>query len=425
MDTTLATCRQLSRDYLISYFQGNTNYGFQRYYLERNLLTEERFSILLGSRGIGKTVSLLQLILAKLEQNIEGTTALYVPIDHVKLKGLSLYEIGTSFAEYGGTLLCIDEIHKYEHWAQDLKSIVELFKDLTIIVSGSSILEIQKESHDLSRRALVLSAFGMSFREYLSLKYFDLITPVLTPYLIETILENHTLLAQKVVRYFDSKNINILEEFSLYLQEGYYPYFNEMKKKENYWQTLEQQIHAIVEQDIPHVYSSFTGATSKKIIKLLHIISESVPYIPNYKRLKEALGVADERTLKQYLKILEDALLIQTVNKHNQGLKQIEEIGKFYLQNPNLQWALSNNPNIGTLRETFLLSMLKAQNYPVRIPEKGDFEVQIGKEKVVLEVGGKGKNRSQIFERKGVIVSDGLKVGFDKKIPLWLFGFLY
>lgn len=49
-----------------------------------------------------------------------------------------------------------------------------------------------------------------------------------------------------------------------------------------------------------------------------------------------------------------------------------------------------------------------------------------GDEKHTIEVGGKNKTRKQIQKvSDGYIASDNLEYGYERKIPLWLFGFLY
>ncbi len=440
MDDCLVTCFQISKEYLTNYLRPvrrqDNPLEFQRYFLAySHPWKSHRFAILLGPRGMGKTTALLQFIWIELRNNLQRNTALYVPIDHFKLKKFTLYEIGEQFANFGGRLLCIDEIHKYENWAQELKSLYETFPDLTFVVSGSSVLEIGKASHDLSRRALVETVYGMSFREYLELKYMakffnSKIAANLSVCPLDAILGHHENNSRLIVTFLEQNDINVLAEFKSYLEEGYYPYFIEFvshaEGKAMFWQTLEQQVHVTIESDIPNLYPSLTGVSIQKISKLLSFIAESVPYAPNYKKLKEALEIGDERTLKQYLKMLEDAQLIQVLYKNPTGFKQVEEVGKLYLQNTNLQWALSTNSNSGTLRETFLLSMLRQQGHTVYQPLEGDFLVKIDKKDVILEVGGKKKNRHQVYAQKtAYVVADDLKVGIGQKIPLWLFGFLY
>ena len=44
----------------------------------------------------------------------------------------------------------------------------------------------------------------------------------------------------------------------------------------------------------------------------------------------------------------------------------------------------------------------------------------------LFEVGGRGKGFAQIKDMPdSFVVNDGVEVGIGKKIPLWLFGFLY
>ena len=44
----------------------------------------------------------------------------------------------------------------------------------------------------------------------------------------------------------------------------------------------------------------------------------------------------------------------------------------------------------------------------------------------MFEIGGASKSDSQLKgNKKGFVASDDIEIGFDNKIPLWLFGFLY
>lgn len=77
---------------------------------------------------------------------------------------------------------------------------------------------------------------------------------------------------------------------------------------------------------------------------------------------------------------------------------------------------------MGNLRETFFLNQLN-NSHEVEYVDRGDFMVDI---KYTFEIGGKSKNYKQIKEdNTGYIAADGLEYGNGKKIPLWMFGFLY
>ncbi|MBE0509027.1 MAG: AAA family ATPase, partial [Marinospirillum sp.] len=400
----------LSQAYIKNYHQ-----PFRRYFLD-SVGFHHRMNILIGQRGIGKTTVLIQHLMEASEGDPYTTRSLFVQADHYLVQNLSLYEIAEAFVMQGGTLLCIDEIHKYKNWSQELKSIYDTFTDLRLVATGSSALEIHKGSHDLSRRALVHKMPGMSFREFLGLEMgleFDSVS-------LEVLLGDHQKLADAVIEAVESRQQKIMPLFHQYLKTGYYPYFHDIQDKGLFWITLEQHIQASVENDLLFVHPSLTGNSIKKILALLGLIRQSVPFVPDLSKLKRLVDVADERTLKNYLKYLEDAGLIRLLQKSTSGLKTLEKPEKIYLNNTNLLYT--REPEIGTVRETFFLSQL-AYSDEVTAARKGDFTIN---NVYTVEVGGKNKDFSQIKDiPSSFLALDDLERGFGAKVPLWLFGFLY
>ena len=77
--------------------------------------------------------------------------------------------------------------------------------------------------------------------------------------------------------------------------------------------------------------------------------------------------------------------------------------------------------DIGNLRETFLVNQL-ADAGTIAFSQTGDFLVD---GKYTIEVGGRNKTRRQIQDTPdSFVAADNLEYGNDRKIPLWLFGFL-
>lgn len=395
------------------------NKEYVRYFLKTNPL-ESRFSIVVGHRGVGKTTMIIQHILSSYKNDIFTDKALYIQADHFLISGQSLYEIAEQFYNIGGEMICFDEMHKYPDWSTELKSIYDTFPKLTIIASGSSALEIYKGSRDLSRRAIVYKMLGMSFREFVELELgIELINSGL-----EDVVKNHQRIANSIITSVEKKGKKILALFKNYLEYGYYPYFREYKTKDLFYLTLEQNIHTTLESDLIAIYPSLSGNSIKKMKKLLTIIASSVPFTPDLRKLKTTLEVGDERTLKTYLKYLEDAGIILTVSKGSSELRQLEKPEKIYLNNPNLIHAISSRTPVekGNLRETFFLNLLRGL-YKVSSPEQGDFHVE---GKYIFEIGGKSKNFSQIKDIKNSFLAvDDIEIGTGNKIPLWVFGFLY
>lgn len=394
------------------------NSAYRRYFI-RTANLSHRMSLIMGPRGVGKTTSLVQILLDRVNNDLYSPKILYVQSDHFLVSSNSLYEIAEKFQMLGGKWIVFDEIHKVPNWSQELKSIYDTFPDLTVFGSGSSALEIHRGSHDLSRRAIVYHMQGMSFREYLELRY----GIVLPSFDLKEICENHLRIAPQIIQELGKSELKIIPEFQRYLKVGYYPYFSEIKDESLYSLTLEQNVHTTIESDLSATHPQLTGVSIHKIKQLLSFIANAVPFTPNWSHILSTLEIGDLRTLKTYFSHLEEAGLIRSLSKASHKFNQLESPSKIYLDNPNLIYGISsNNPEIGTVRETFFFSQLN-HSHKIRMPINGDFLVD---DAYLFEVGGKNKKFNQIKEEKNSYLAiDEIETGTTNKLPLWLFGFLY
>ncbi len=170
------------------------------------------------------------------------------------------------------------------------------------------------------------------------------------------------------------------------------------------------------------IYPHLTGNSIKKIKQLLVYIAESVPFTLNWQKIKSITEIGDDRTLKTYFKYLEDAYIIRRVAANTHHLKRLEIPDKIFLGNTNQLYTLTNQPNIGNVRETFFLSML-TQQHQVTGMRSPDFCVD---NTMYFEIGGKKKTKAQIYNLENAyLVVDDIEQGSGNRIPLWLFGFLY
>lgn len=385
--------------------------AYQRYFIKEQKI-KHRLTIIVGQRGIGKTTTIAQYM-----KQHDELKSLYVSMDSFLVGELSMYEIAEHFEMEGGKLLCFDEIHKYQNWSQELKSIYDTFPSLQIIASGSSALEINKGSHDLSRRANTLKMVGMSLREYM-----ELTLGINFPkYTLQEILQNHETIAFDIVSKLEKIDKKILPLFQRYCKVGYYPYSLSIQDDEIFYDMLQQNINVSISGDLLFVYPSLDGNSIKKLKLLLNIIMESVPFVPVIEKLKNSLDIGDGRTLKDYFIKLEDAGVLHLLMKASgKGLRKLEKPEKIYLSNTNL--LSITTPEIGTVRETFFLNVLNTL-HEVTYPLKGDFLVD---NTYLFEIGGKNKGFTQIKDiENSFVASDDIEVGYKNKIPLWIFGFLY
>ena len=138
--------------------------------------------------------------------------------------------------------------------------------------------------------------------------------------------------------------------------------------------------------------------------------------------MTELTDVGDQRTLKTYLKYLEDSGLIMGLSRTGKGLRGLEKPEKIFLNNPNLIYAFVPDAGLGTIRETFFLNMLSTRHI-LKAPLHGDFLID---DRYLFEIGGRNKDFSQIKDiENSFLALDDMEKGFGRKIPLWLFGFLY
>jgi len=353
---------------------------------------------LVGPRGVGKTTLVLQYLQ---KQNLNQS--LYVTAEDFYFSTSKLLDLADQFVKFGGKILVIDEIHKYPNWSKELKLIYDYHKNLQIIFTGSSVLDIKKGTSDLSRRAVIYGMQGLSFREYLKL-FHQIEVPVFD---FETILKHQVTVPQLKTP---------LVYFKEYLKEGYYPFSIEKDFKIR----LNQVVNQTLEIDIP-TYAQMHISTGRKLKHLLTIVAQSVPFKPNMSKLADLLQVS-RNNISDYLQYIEDAGLINQLRMSSFGIQSLGKVAKNYLENTNLIALLGQeNQNIGNIRETFFLNQLRVTQ-EVSASKNVDFQV----ERYEFEVGGKNKGLKQIKDLpNGFIVKDNIESGYLNTIPLWHFGLMY
>ena len=360
-----------------------------------------------GARGVGKTTLMLQYI----KQNFknDSSKALYVSLDNLWFANHTLSQVVDYHYKNGGTHIFIDEIHKYPNWQTLLKNIVDEYPGFNVVYTGSSMLKIDYHKGDLSRRQIVYTLKGLSFREFLEYETQQKF-PALT---LEQLLQTHSEVALQL-----TEKMKILPLFDKYLKCGYYPFYK--KDTAGFGMRLQGTILSILNEDMPYV-EDISHATKMKIMRMLMIIAENVPQTPKMSDLYAALETSREQGLKM-LSLLESADLLTTLSAVTKNFKYMSKPDKIYLNNPNLMYALTPNANRGTLRETFFLNQLSyigAVNYP----KQGDFLVN---QKYLFEVGGHKKTFDQIKDiPDSFLAVDDIETGRRNRIPLYMFGFLY
>ena len=362
-----------------------------------------------GPRGVGKTTLMLQYM--KQHYEVYSREVLYCTLDSVYFSNHTLLELVDVFVKNGGKHLFLDEVHKYPTWSKEIKEVYDMYPDLKVVFSASSLLNILNADADLSRRCIPYEMQGLSFREFL-LFYKQLDLPICT---LEEVLTSPGNICSEV-----NKVCRPLPLFREYLQYGYYPFY--LKNQIDYYTSIEQVVNFIVETELPQLCGIDVGNV-RKIKALLGILASSVPFEVDISKLATTIGI-HRNTVIEYLNSLEKAKLLHLLYADLLSVKKMQKPDKIYLDNPNLLYALASHPvKIGTARETFVVNQLSCDHEIEYGKKTGDFKVN---GKYTLEVGSEGKTYNQIADvPDSYILADGIETPYRCKLPIWVVGFLY
>lgn len=368
----------------------------------------DRLICIKGPRGTGKTTLMRQRL--KERFGTDTREAVYVSLDDLWFARHPLKALVEYLYEHGYTHLFLDEVHHLgRDWALEIKNLADQFRNLNVVYSGSSMLQLEKAAGDLSRRQATYLLTGLSFREYLALEGL-LERP---PMPLEEITANHARLAAAI-----DKELKVLPHFEAYRDHGFYPFYRESHAK--FHERLAATVNKVLEVDYPAI-DEVSQDTMRKTRRMLMTLAASCPQTPNMSALYRELETGRDQGLKM-LKALERAGLLALLDSKGHKLDNLTKPEKIYVENPNLMRALVPQVDVGVERETFFFCQAR-QGHAVAYTGVGDFVVD---GKWTFEVGGKRKSFAQIADLPGSFVaSDEISVGRGNKIPLWLFGFLY
>jgi predicted AAA+ superfamily ATPase len=354
-----------------------------------------------GSRGVGKTTFLLQF--AK-ERFGNDRSCLYINFNNLYFTEHTLVEFAGEFYAQGGKTLLIDQTFKYENWSKELRECYDLYPELQIIFSGSSVMRLIEENQDIQDIVDVHNLRGFSFREFINLK-----TGLnLEAYKLEDIIENQQLITNNIL-----SKLNPEAYFQDYLEHGFYPFFLE---KRNFSENLLKTINMMMEVDIL-IIKQIELKYLSKIRRLFYLIMQDVPGAANVSQL--AIEIQTSRaTVMNYIKYLKDARLLNTLYAEEEDYPKKPK--QLYAQNTNLMYAvMPDRDDVEAVRKTFLYNALHAKHKVNLSKHHQDFCVD---RKINIKYDLKSQNR---HGSKTWYAVDAITVSNKNEIPLWLLGFLY
>ncbi len=361
-----------------------------------------------GSRGVGKTTLIRQYIKQKYGSN--PGKALYCVLDSMYFTNHTLLDLADHFHLMGGKHLFLDEVHRYPTWSREIKEITDLYPDMKITFTGSSLIQILNADADLSRRVLSYSMQGLSFREYLQF-YKDIRFPIAS---LSEILTRHDDICNEVNRLCHPQPL-----FEEYLKVGYFPFYD--GNEEQYYSRIENVIDFVVELELTQ-FCGVEPANTRKVKALIQYLADSVPFELNIAKLSARLEL-NKHTVLGYINSLGRAELLHLLYSDSKTITRLQKPDKIYLHDPNLFYALGYGEKIGTIRECFLVNQLSVNHTVEYGKNQGDFVVD---GEITIEVGGRDKSFDQVAGiPNSYIMADQMAFPIGKKLPLWMAGLVY
>ena len=317
-------------------------------------LSLRRAAILMGPRRVGKTVMIYHAIKRLIDSGVDSRRIIYMSIDtpiysNVSLDELFLYARTSLHTEdVDGFFVFYDEIQYLKEWEVNLKSLVDTYKSVKFIASGSAAAELRKKSDESGAgRFTDFSLPPLTFYEYIHLRGY---TNIMREGMIHW--------QDQDLKCSSTMDINKLNELLLdYINYGGYPevVFSE-KIRENPGQFIRHDIiDKVLLRDLPSLY----GITD---VQELNSVFTMIAYHSggqfSYEALSKESGVKKE-VLRKYIQYLEAAFLIKVIRRTDDTAKsyQRETQFKIYLTNPSLRCALfqpisEQDDEIGDMVET-------------------------------------------------------------------------
>jgi len=309
-----------------------------------------RAVVLMGPRRVGKTVLIHHAIKQLIESSrVDPSHLVYFSVDHPLFNNLSLEEMLQAYTDEmdvdyrrAHVYAFFDEIQYLRDWEVHLKSLVDSYPNLHLVVSGSAAAALRLRS--------VESGAG---------RFTDFFLPPLTFSEYLALLEMGDLVKfDESVNDYHTRDIEMLNEhFLRYINHGGYPealFFKQIQEDPGRYIKADI-IDKVLLRDLPSLYGI---GDIQELNRLFTILAFNTAGEISLDDLSRGTGVA-KNTLKKYIEYLEAAFLVKVVHRVDRAAHRFQRATSFkvYLTNPSMRAALfapitDGHEDIGSLVET-------------------------------------------------------------------------
>lgn len=418
---------------------------------------DQRWIIIPGLRGVGKTTILAQIYFHFLNKPVDNQHIIYISLDEVtNLLDLSLKDVLEAYEQILGIsfekldtpiILLIDEVQYDPKWAITLKVLWDKSKKICILCSGSSAVSLQTNP-DVIRRAVFEKLYPVSFTEFLMIKHSIYPTPKLKKEIKEALYNtNSAKKAYELLKMLEPKVVSFWSqvervEVKKYLEIGTLPFAIRHPNPTQVYESINFLLDKIISQDIQSM-SKFDSETLGQIKRLLYIIAGGDTLSIN--KLTQLLPL-NYITIANIFDVLEKAELLIRVRAHGSNISEVKKPSKYLFMTPAIRLSLlsiTGQESTALTRQGKILEDIVALHFYREFvmpgignitndssQESADFILQIADRKqLAIEIGVGDKDLRQVITSMekikcnyGIIFSSGQLTLFEKenivKVPL-------
>ena len=420
------------KNYIDNFIKGNFN---------------NRFIVLPGIRGVGKTTILFQIFEYLLkEKNITNNQILYISCEVVNnLTNCNIREVIEIYLKnhFNRNLrtiekpifLLIDEAQYDKNWAISGKIIYDKSDNIFMIFTGSSALNLEYNA-DAARRMIKKNIPPLNYAEHIKLKYDLDLSKKENP--IYNLVFNGEI--NKALDYeieINNKLINCQnytsDDWMEYLKYGGFPYLFYGNNYEEIPAKLNDMIQKVINVDMIKI-KNFTSENQANANRILRFLALQKPGEISQNNLSNYLETSVSN-VKNILDTLEKTHLIFHTEPYSASANRIKKAWKYFFATSSIRYALSSsigNPINqkhfeGVILEDLVASHLFYSQYFERnyfnlyydgSGNKGnvDFLIHDGINKIIpIEVGRGKKDKKQVKKAINTYNSDyGIIVSNNK-----------
>jgi predicted AAA+ superfamily ATPase len=323
--------------------------------LRRNLLSDvlswlddPDILVVIGSRQVGKTTLLFQVIEQLIATGLSAHDLFYFNLDDpILLESLETPAEFLNFIEFNQkdrAYVFIDEVQRLENPGLFLKYIYDLKRNLKLIVTGSSSLEIRsKISESLTGRKKLFHLYPFDFVKFVAAKWKEF-SEISSKMKTSKIGDFLAMLSEFNAVYHPTINKFLAEYFTY----GGYPRVVLEPNPQRKIIHLKEIFTSYMQKDVKDFFKIENTTGYNNLIKVL---SQQIGNLVNISELSNTLGL-HKSTIEKYLNVLEGTFMFQRLTPFFQNVRrEISKMPKIYAMDLGMRNFAAGNFNEIALRD--------------------------------------------------------------------------